>query len=109
MIVRLCLALAVVAALSHASALDRARYEEMVDQIEEEVEDSEERNAFIDAVGDYIEIRDDALLDLVELVKSDRTDATEDAWNSIVSRLARIPVLEDVDDDLESEAALDLY
>lgn len=109
MIVRLCLALAVVAALSHASALDRARYEEMVDQIEEEVEDSEERNAFIDAVGDYLEIRDDALLDLVELVKSDRTDATEDAWNSIVSRLARIPVLEDVDDDLESEAALDLY
>ena len=78
MLKRLCLLLWVGLLLAHASALDRARYEEMVEQIEDVVEDGEERNAFVDAVGEYIELRDDALLDLVELIKlSDGDDRRE--------------------------------
>ena len=108
MLTRLCLLLLVGLFLAHAAALDRARYEEMVEQIEDVVEDGEERNAFIDAVGEYIELRDDALLDLVELIKLSEGDR-ESEWRSVISRISGIPELADVDDDLTSEAALDLY
>lgn len=108
MVTRLCLVLLVGLFLTHAAALDRARYEEMVEQIEDVVEDGEERNAFIDAVGEYIEQRDDALLDLVELIKLSEGER-EGEWQSVISRISGIPELADVDDDLASEAALDLY
>ncbi|HZJ10918.1 MAG TPA: hypothetical protein VFD39_14565 [Trueperaceae bacterium] len=108
MIARCCLLLLICIGLGHAAALDRARYEEMVEQIEEVVEEGEERNAFVDAVGDYIEQRDDALLELVEFIKETEGDQ-EGEWRSVLSGISGIPVLADVDDDLTSEAALDLY
>lgn len=107
MLTRCCLLLCVGLFLTHAAALDQ-RYDEMVEQIEDEVEDGEERSAFIEAVGEYIEVRDDALLDLVELIKQSDGER-EGEWQSIISRISGIPELADVDDDLSSEAALDLY
>ena len=109
MVIRLCLALVVVGALSRAVALEGSRLEEMVELIEDELEEGEEREAFIEAVEEYIEVRDDALLELVALVDSDDDDDVEDAWESVVGRLSAIPVLADADDDLTSEAALSLY
>ncbi len=91
----------------HVVALD-ARYEEMVEQIEDEVEDSAEREAFIEAVSEYIEERDEALLALVELIKEEDDDV-ESAWLSIISDLRDLPVLSDADDDLTSDAALELW
>src|SRR5690606_23424036 len=50
MVIRLCLALVVVGALSRAVALEGSRLEEMVELIEDELEEGEEREAFIEAV-----------------------------------------------------------
>ncbi len=92
---------------SHVVALD-ARYEEMVEQIEDEVEDSADREAFTEAVSEYIEERDEALLALAQLIKVEDADV-ESAWLSIISDLRDLPVLSDADDDLTSDAALELW
>jgi hypothetical protein len=92
-----------------AFALDGERYEEMVEFIESRVENTEERTAFIEAVEEYIEARDETLLAMVELVKREDAGPYLSAWQSLVSELSRIPELADVDDDLTSDEALDLY
>lgn len=95
--------------LNSAHALDGERYEEMVEFIESRLENTEERTAFIDAVEEYIDARDETLLAMVDLVKRDDAGPYLSAWQSLVSELARIPELADVDDDLTSDEALDLY
>src|SRR5690606_21151240 len=95
--------------LSSAYALDGERYEEMVEFIESRVENTEERTAFIDAVEEDIDTRDETLLAMVELVKRDDEGPYLSAWQSLVSQLAGIPELADVDDDLTPDEALALY
>ena len=109
MVKRLCLALVLAGALSHAAALDDARLEEMIEEIEEVTEEGEERDAFIEAVEDYIEARDGVLLELIDLVESDDDDTVESEWESVAAALRSIPELSDVDDELASDAALALY
>src|SRR5690606_3263894 len=95
--------------LNSAYALDGERYEEMVEFIESRLENSEESTAFIEAVEEYIDTRDETLLAMIELVKRDDEGPYLSAWQSLVSQLASIPELADVDDDLTSDEALDLY
>ena len=103
------LMLVAVVLLNWSLALDGERYEEMVEFIESRLENTEERTAFLDAVEEYIDTRDETLLAMVELVKRDDAGPYLSAWQSLVSQLASIPELADVDDDLTSEEALDLY
>src|SRR5690606_40837679 len=95
--------------LNSAYALDGERYEEMVEFIESRVENTEVRTAFIDAVEEYIDTRDETLLAMVELVKRDDEGPYLNAWQSLVSQLAGIPELADVDYDLTFDDALVLY
>lgn len=101
--------LVAVLTLNVAFVFANDRLEEMQEAIEERLEEGDERDAFLEAVEEYIEERNDALSDLVDLILRSDDGEVEGAWQSIVSDLGYLPGLADADDDLESSEALYLY
>lgn len=95
--------------LNFGFVLANDRLEEMQEAIEERLEEGDERDAFLEAVEEYIDERNDALSDLVDLILNPSESEQEGAWRSIVSDLGYLPGLADADDDLESSEALYLY
>lgn len=95
--------------LNFGFVLANDRLEEMQEAIEERLEAGDERDAFLEAVEEYIDERNDALSDLVDLILNPSESEQEGAWRSIVSDLGYLPGLADADDDLESSEALYLY
>ena len=95
--------------LSLSYALASERLDEMVETIEEQLEEGEERDTFIESVEEYMEERNDALASLAELVAETDEGELRGQWDSIVQDIMDIPVLSDLDDELSSETALDLY
>ncbi len=96
-------------ALSLGTALAGARLDEMKAMIESGLEVGEERDALLEAAKEYIDERDAALTTLKSLTESTNADALAGDWNDTVQDMLDIPVLVDVDDELTSEAALDIY
>jgi hypothetical protein len=98
-----------VSGMSLVFALAGDRLDEMIEMIEEEVTDSAEQDAFTEAVEAYLQERDAVLTTLASLISA--TDNNEQAgeWESTVNDLGDIPELSEVDDDLSSEEALELY
>ncbi len=95
--------------LSFSTALAQERLDEMVEIIEEQLGEGEERDTFLETVEAYIEVRGDALELLTELVAEADADELAGEWDDLVGQMTNLPILNDLDDDLESEIALDLY
>jgi hypothetical protein len=94
---------------SFGHALAQERLDEMTEIIEAQLEEGEERDTFLEGVGDYIEVRDEALSLLAELVANTDEGELAGEWDDLVGQMQNLPILGDLDDDLESEAALALY
>jgi hypothetical protein len=95
--------------LSFSPAFAQERLDEMTEIIEEELEEGEERDTFLEGVEDYIEVRDEALSLLVNLVAEVDEDELADEWDDLVEQMQNLPILGDLDDELASEVALELY
>jgi hypothetical protein len=89
--------------------LAQERLDEMSEIIEENLEEGEERDTFLETVEAYTEVRDEALGLLAELVAEAEADELAGEWDDLVGQMTNLPILNDLDDELESEAALELY
>jgi hypothetical protein len=85
------------------------RLDEMVDEIEDRIEEGEERDVLIDGVEAYIDERDDALSELANLISATSESEMSSRWASVVDDMLDLPELDDLDDDLSSSEALALY
>lgn len=72
--------LVAVLTLNFAFVFADDRLEEMQELIEERIEEGDERDAFLEAVEEYIEERNDALTDLVELIRNASEGELENSW-----------------------------
>ncbi len=95
--------------LSAGFAFASERLDEMVEQIEEQVEDSSEQELFIDAVEEYIQERDATLTVLRKLIEANTEDDMQSEWESTVDDLSDMPGLYDISSSLTSDAAKALY
>jgi hypothetical protein len=102
-------ALLVVVVFSLGEALASSRLSEMISVVQNVLEEGEERDIFFEGIADYITEREAALGALVVLVESASEDELRGEWDDTVADLFDIPVLSDLDDELSSEAALELY
>jgi hypothetical protein len=94
---------------SFGHVLAQERLDEMVEIIEAQLEEGEERDTFLETAEEYIGVRADALNLLAELVAETDADELAEEWDDLVGQMQNLPILNDLDDDLESEAALALY
>lgn len=94
---------------SFGHALAQERLDEMVEIIEEQLEEGEERDTFLEGVEAYIEVRDEALELLAELVAETEADEFAGEWDDLVGQMQNLPILSDLEDELSSEPALALY
>jgi hypothetical protein len=95
--------------VSFGYSLAQERLDEMVEIIEERLEEGEERNTFLETIEEYIEVRDEALSLLAGLVAETDADEFAEEWDDLVEQMQNLPILNDLDDELSSEAALALY
>lgn len=106
---RLWLVVLVASLLSFGYALAQERLDEITEMLEEQLGEGEERDVFREAVEEYIAERTNALENLADLVASTDQGELRDGWDDIVQEMTDVPVLSDLDDELESETALELY
>jgi hypothetical protein len=98
-----------VSGMSLVFALAGDRLDEMVEMIEDEISDSANQDALIEAAEAYLQERDAVLTTLSSLIAVTTDDEQANEWESTVDDLSDIPELVDVDDALSSEEALELY
>jgi hypothetical protein len=95
--------------LSLGYALASERLDEMVEQIEAQVEDSNEQSLFVEAVEDYIQTRDNILTALKISIENDDEGDMQAEWESVIANLSDLPGLSDLSGSLSSDAAKELY
>jgi hypothetical protein len=95
--------------LGFSYAFAGERLDEMVEQVEAQVEDSNEQSLLIDALEEYLQERDATLTVLAKLIEVTTEDDLQTEWESAVDDLSDMPGLYDVGSSLTSDAAKALY